>query len=89
MRSFPAAHMLVSVGAQVAGRRGAATTGSFASTILGASSPRRTRAGYFEPEIAARSSARVVGGLHWWQWCEHRRVWTEDTADARKTGQIT
>jgi len=54
--------------------------------LLGASSPRRTRAGCFEPEIGARSSARVAGGLHW---CEHRRVWTEDTADARKTGQIT
>jgi len=53
--------------------------------LLGASSPRRTRAGCFEPEIGARSS-KVVGGLHW---CEHRGVWTEDTAGARKTGQIT
>ena len=54
--------------------------------LLGASGPRRTRAGCFEAEIGARSSAKVVGGLHW---CEHRGVWTEDTAGARKTGQVT
>jgi len=54
--------------------------------LLGASGPRRTRAGCFEAEIGARSSAKVVGGLHG---CEHRGVWTEDTAGARKTGQIT
>ena len=50
-RSFPAAHILVSVGAQVAGRRVAATTGSFAS----ACSALRVRAGCAPAALSPRS----------------------------------
>ena len=51
VRTLPAAHMLVSVGVQVAGRRAAAPTGSFAS----ACSALRVRAGRAPAALRPRS----------------------------------